>query len=1147
MKIMKKISYLFILLLSVLSFVACSTRKNEDDNGGNQNNSNDKIYVNDYQTISKVGYSAEILGTVKRKIPSEGNEGLAKYPEYGTTLNNLTEEEKMAIYEESYYLTPIGLSKATNDNVLSGDYGAFNRIDKDGYLYLNNEKALDASGKPRKLYKHTASQNMYYGEVSDDEQAVVKKITMAPKSYTKGYGITGLYVPAGEVIKVEMSGEDMRNTDGITFHIGQALFNGQSNNIPLSRDFCRMPNILSSYNFNIDLSDYNEETDTYTGYIGSYLGGPLYIRNETSEFTVTISGGLTYSHFILGYTTEEDFIENSKSNINYFDLEVWDSGVLHSGPKNYASEFSYNDLYNVAVLWEKIAMISTQVENQGIVFCYDPFITAGAACAFPGRGSVTCPSGWMSGSLNYDSFIESGSWGNIHEYNHNFQKYYINYWGMGDATEVTNNVLNLVAYATCTNISAKRQLGTLDEGLSDWNKFTNPSWALRDITEGTFNNGQKGLSVYANYFYSFGQEIMLDAINKSTTGSVDDWFKATMNASGYDMTYYYKDLVGLDVSTEVLDDAATRNYSMFVPVASIYQTGRSYYKDGKKMYCKTSTPYRIEYNNDFEIDLGRYTIENGEYKSGSIVLPEGFSYKIKSVSKPTNGKITKVSDTIYKYTPGDNRYSEEIYVTLEITKNDGAFKVKDVELVLEFENSQEMDKYSLDRTTYTYENQTTYLNAKEAYENNYEGYVSKETTSNVNPTQDCSAEVWFSSKPNAKQVIELSGKYYIEEAGKYRIALRGRFSCALYASKDGKTYTLAGEYHNYDSDKNISWFSLKDGTYTDYELEASSWLYFKAVLKCWDTGGYNSFVGVGLGKFDSNGNVTINKVNAYNNDYILIDKFVADYYFEKDYKYSYQDNIDYKGLGTVIKDENYSAWTPAQHILSNLLDGDKNTYIHTNYDASPDKPLILTIDCGKEVSVNRLTLYTQPRSDYHCPVSFKIEGSIDNDNWFTLGEYNDLTVKDYSVKADFDETTIRYYRISFTKSSYRYIIISEAELSRVFEINDGKHISLDSNDVTMKGSWESVSSLSSFGHYYSGKKGSTVEFEFTGNQFGILSNNLKAEQFEVYIDGKKINSIDLKNDKGIVMSYISEELKSGKHTVKIKCLSNCNIDSLVYW
>lgn len=1105
------------------------------------------VYQKEYATTSKVGYYAKILGTTKRTIPEIKNEGLSVYPVYGTTLTGITEEQRLAIYEESYYLTPTGLSKASNDAYTAG--GSFNRIDKNGYLYLNDQPALDSSGNHRKLYKHTTATNMFYGDVPNDEQAVIKTITYSPRSYTKGYGITGLYVPAGEVVKIEISGEDMRATNGLTVHVGQALYNGQSNNIPYGKDYNRMPNNLSSYEINQTLSEYDSATDTYTAYVGSYYGGPLYIRNETETFTVTVTGGLTYRHFILGYTSPEEFAKTSQSRVPYFDLEVWDSGVLHSCSLQYVKDFTYDDLYNAAVLWDKISAISTQVYNQGTVFCYDPFTFVGAACAWPLRNSVTSPSGWVSGALDYNTFLESGSWGNIHEYNHNYQISSNGYWGLGDGGEVTNNALNVIAYGMYTNVSAKRQLGNLDEGLSDWNKYTNPSWTLRDITEGRYSNGQKGLSVYANYYHSFGQDVMLSAIKSAGSNSVDNWLKATTDASGYDMTYYYKDLIGLEVSNETLSETAAKNYPMFVPVASIYQTGRSYTKGGVKSYSETARPYRIAANEEFEIDLGRYTINGNDYVSGSIVMPDGFSYRIANVSTPDNGELAKISDTKYKYIPGAQKTSGKIYVKLEITKDDGAFDVDDVELVFEFEQTKEFNKNIIERTTYTFATANAYSSAKEAYEANYAGYTAvvegdnDNTFSNGRVVQDCSAEVWLESV-NANQILEIKGKYYIKNAGKYRLALRGRHDCVLYASTDGVNYNLAAEYTT--NANGSPDFPLTDGTYSDYNLAEGSWLYFKAVMLCQTKGGKNAFIGVGLGTFDQSGNVTVSKVNAYRNSYTLSDTFNADYYYEKSYTYDYKDNVYYSAIGEIIDAQNYSPWTPAEHLLSNLLDGDKNTYIHTNYEASEEKQLVLTIDLKNEYTVNRLTLYSQARWDYHCPISFKIEGSLDGQEWFNVGSFNDLPVKNYSVCADFDECTIRYYRISFTKSSNRYIIISEAELSRVFEINGAKQISLGDSSVIMKGDWKASYEYSSYGHTYYGAKDSSVEYEFVGNRFGILTTDANS-LYEVYIDGVLTPSISLKEDSGVLAGYISEELSNKKHTVIIKSANKVKIDSLLIW
>ena len=543
-----------IVIICVLCVKSCS--------------SNNEDYTNEYRTSTKVGYEAEVIGTVDRKLPEDvKDEGMSTvgYPTYGYTLSAClgSSDEKVAmrnlIIRESELLTTVN----TWNGAQGKSFKTYNRMDSEGNLFLDEEPYLDANGNQRQLYKHTASEGLYLGDVSDDEKAVVKRITMSPRGYTRGYGVTGLYAPAGEVVKVELSAEDMEATGGIIVHIGQALFNGKANNIWAAKNAMnRFPVIMNTMHITKDLAEFDEERGIYTAYIGSFVGGPVYIRNENVSFTVTISGAVNYSHFILGYTTKEEYEQNAKSTAPYFDLEVWEYGVLHSGPKKYAEPFTYDNIYDAAILWDKIALVSTQVRRQGIVFLYDPFVAAGAAVAFPGQGSVNCPAGWMSGSLNYKSFVNGGAWGNMHEYNHNFQG-----WGLGNGGEVTNNALNLVSYSLFTRISSSRQIGSVNEGLGGWNAYTNASWALRELTENRYSNGKYGLSIYANMLHSFGQEIFINSVKTSGGQSVDKWFNATMNASQYDMTYFYRDLIGYEVSESVLSTAKSKGFPMFVPVS----------------------------------------------------------------------------------------------------------------------------------------------------------------------------------------------------------------------------------------------------------------------------------------------------------------------------------------------------------------------------------------------------------------------------------------------------------------------------------------------------------------------------------------------------------------------------------------------------
>ncbi|MCM1131191.1 MAG: M60 family metallopeptidase [Roseburia sp.] len=1152
----------FVIVIGLVITIVLSVRS--------CSNSNEE-YTNPYKAVTKVGYETEVLGTVKRKSPRDTkNEGRSTigYPKYGSTLKESigTSAEKVAlrnvIIGESNYLT-------SNDTRNAGG-GGYNRMDAFGNLFLNEEPVLDAFGNQRYLYKHTASEGLYLGNVSDDEPGIIKRITMLPRGYDS-YSVTGVYAPAGEVIKVEISKEDMEATDGIIVHIGQALYNRKANNIWATKNIMnRMPHILNTMVVTKDTATLNEEKGIYTAYVGSFLGGPVYIHNENVEFSVTISGAVKYSHFILGFTTPEEFAENAKSTAPYFDLEVWENGVLHSGPNYYAKQFGYDELYDAAILWEKISLVSTQVRKQGIVFLYDPFVAAGAAVAFPGQYSVNCPMSWMPSSLNYKAFVNGGAWGNMHEYNHNFQGF-----GVGNGGEVTNNSLNLVSYSLFTSISSGRKIGTVSEGLGGWNAYTNASWALREITENRYSNGKQGLAIYANMLHSFGQDIYMQSVKTSGGQSVDKWFTATMNASHYDMTYFYKDLIGYTITDSVLENAKATGYPMFVPVASIYQTGRGFTYNGETKYSETMQPYKIAYGTEYEFDLGKCVFDSSNiYQGGSIVLPNGFSYQIKNVSQPEHGTILKVDgkENIYKFKPDTNLRSGKFIVTLEITKDDNAFEVEDVELVMEFEQSHEMNKTTIERTTYTFDEDKMYTSATQAFEANYAGYKDKVEGDNQNPylngrlVQNCNSDVWYTEDPGTNCVVEIKGKLLADEVAKYRIALRGRYNCALYTSLDGgKTYELAATY--IQSNSSSPDFPLNvEGTYKDYELETGDWVYYKAVLLTNERTKSNlPFIGVGWGKFtpeapilDAEGNeigmipesVIVSYANGYRQSYEAINTpFESEYHYLREYGYDYKDNSYFKEPATLVTSANYTPYDKNRDKIENLVDGNLNTYIHTNFTPTAQKPLVFVVDLGKEFTANQMTLFTQyrPNGDYHIPTEFLLEGSLDGTDYFRIGNYQDVKRTNTSIIVNFDEEqTFRYYRLTITKAT-QYVIITEIQFANLLEINGGHHISLDSQSVTMKGKWNPESILSSFGHVYYGKKKSTIEYEFEGTRFGVLSSSKLSLDFVVYIDGKKMESIDLKEDTGIIASFISSELKEGKHKVIIECVGNANIDSIVYW
>lgn len=1117
----KNIRLLSALLAAVLScgfaFASCSDKSPQDSSDLPPSSSSssssseepgedpypDALFSENLRNTSKTGMYAEYLGTTERKKPEVSDGGLARYPEYGVTLQNATEEEKQAIIDEN--------------NSLVASSSTYDGMDEEGNLYLSGEP----TGK--KLYKHTASSGMYGGDVSDAEPAVIKRLTIKPRSH--GNHITGLYAPAGEPIKIEMSEADLQKTGGLTVYIGQVLTNGGYNNIWLARDFNRMPVIANTMTVN----------DT-TAYVGSYLGGPVYIRPAKTDeaFTVTISGAVSYSHFVLGCTTREEFERNKNSTAPYFDLEVWDDAVRHSGPKSEAEDFSFDELTQAAILWDKIALVSNKVPagsggDTGITFLYDPFIAAGSMVAFVGRHTVNCPVHCLRAALDAESAILDASdafWGCIHEFNHHYQRF-----GFAPGDEVTNNAVSLVEYSLFTRISSKRSADGDNGGnyAVGWNRYTNPAWALRQtISASAGTSANSNLDSYANLLHSFGQDAFIRAAqNGGGSGGADVWYKAVSDATGYDMTYYFRDLLHQDVSEDVIAEYAGKNRPVYVPVACVYQVGRNETAGGKTACIRTAQPYEIPKGADFEINL-----------NDKIVLPEGFTYTVRQVTSPAFGELNKKSDGVYVYTPDpENADSGEIVVTLGIEKEDGAFEVPDTQLVFAFRQGQYRPT-TLERTVYTYSAENMYDSAAEAMKKGYAGYETKTEEDNDNRVQNGNAEIWEPS-PSSNAIMEIRGKFRISGDGRYRIALRARYNAALWLSFDGgRTYEEAAALVN--TGNGVDFDFPNENNYADHDLQKGTWVYFKAALLVTAP---NSFIGVGIGKFDGE-SVNVSYLNAYRNDYVP-ETFTSEYFYTRDYRYDYSEP---RAAKQTLAETNYRPWDQ-NYPIDALFDEDDANFIHS--DRTPiteDNPFDITVLLDEPVRANRFIIYGEPTRLY-LPTDFELYGGTDPERPELLAKVENAKISGTDVHVDFEEREISFYKLHVTDTSAtgtKYIAYRRAGFS--YALPGGEILSPDEEMFVWRGNWSVTSALATFGHLYSGEN-ATVEFTFSGTRFGVFScPSAGGGDFEVLIDGQTALPADFRRTEGEpALAWLSDGLKDGTHTVLIRSKTPFNIDSFALW
>ena len=1035
----------------------------------------------------KIGQWSKDVGFCDRKIPTEtSNEGLnARYPIYGTSLSSITDEEKDNILAE-------------NSQILASST-TYNSMDSDGNLYLDGV----ATGK--KLYKHTSSVGMYYGNVKDDEKAVIRNITISPRE-VRNY-VTGLYAPAGEVVKIEMSKADLEKTGGLTVYIGQVSHRNNVNNIWKARnDFCRMPVISHSLTIK-----------TETAYVGSPLGGPIYIypANFNNKFSVKISGAVPYAHYIHGQTTREEVEEMKNYSAPYYDYEIWDLGVRFSGPTKYAN-FDYDNLVKVGDLWEKIIRTSRQVPCSanatiGVGYVFDCFVAAGSACAFQGGHSwINAPCNWMPASLNYNSMVTDGFWGNIHEYNHLYQSY-----GMESSktNEVTNNATSLLSYVSYTKISDKRSLN--DSTLGGWERFTDPSRSLRETLANASNNQtQSSLNAYADLIHSFGVDTFAKATRLQNGFGVDNWYEALSKATGYNFTYYFEKLLGQKISDDKKALYDTKDRIVFVPVATVFQTGRDYYSNGKQVFVNTVRPYRIERGKTQEIDFNE-----------RLILPNDFTFTIKNITQPKSGKIVKIGQNKYNYVPSSADDSGTIKVTISL-KSD-KYTTKDVTLALAF---RQYDKNQVEVIKYTYAGDVKYSNVEEALNNNFDGYSS---------VQKYNSTSTFLNGLANKQVGIVEGKIYIAKTGNYAICLRsGRGNNTLYLAVNDKS--KLAQVMSFNSDH--GGFVLDGENVTKLTLNAGDYVYFREITLSRHYAN-DAFTELGFACLDDENPkmATVPTNILCTNDMLMpSNDFTSNELYKHVYNESYLISSTSSGSHSLVS-ANMNPWDNTTEI-ENIFDGNPSTFFHNNRNnfLSESNPFILVADMKKTARYNSIKITSRTQGQYNLPVTFKLFGSLDNKKWNLLGDYTNLGCSGNTVSASFDEAEFRYYKLYITdtksqSSGNKYVTISSIDFTDTFA---GTEISpYDLGYFREKSSNQTFTKQSAEASYGFVMKGNgIVKFNFTGTGFMLRALQDNACKIRVTVDGKSTElNLDKSND--IQFAYVMSGLKNSNHNVAIKVLS----------
>ncbi len=628
---MKKIILSITCLLLAFSLSSCSK--------------NSSINYNqlDSDTTTSSEYNKFIvtnLNAVQRQsdvIADTGFTSLYEIP--GNGVIESTSSKKTAILSE-------------NTNILNYD-----KLDEEGKYYLNDVYQTNS------LFKHRSADSQVATYLLDDT-AVTKTMfirnniyqeTAVEKKYNP-VNITGLYAPAGELIKVEIS-EELANTNPVIY-IGATAINGETNDIDDSDTYTRFPNRVKQL-----------VLDDTVNYIGSPLGGQIYIQSELSEYTVTITGAVEYLHYVHGSSTRDDLVRLYDSTAPMIDIEL-PNYLRINMPRNELQEYEdevYNNLVGLEVvssskeaeykekakeitidsiidtveLWEMFCDLSSNLcpedlfRTNEITFFYDSYVVSNNYNSNLSFCTMLLSNGkdFFNTSLDKTTLLRLY---NMHFWNNEI------FVEQGSNT-TTSEIFTILSYMLYDTYGQYRTYANNIHDYSD-----------AGYTLNLLNGNSSALEVakYVTLMHSFGAKTFINAITTNVEADTikDRLFLQFSIATQTNMEYYFTDVLGWDINGSYITQIDDLGLKMYLPVASSLQIGQVI--NGQKVYT-----------------VQNYGAFNDEVTNinNSIVVPTGMDFEILDVTASTDNLI--VNNGVYYYSTNLEEI-DEFTVTVKVSNDE---------------------------------------------------------------------------------------------------------------------------------------------------------------------------------------------------------------------------------------------------------------------------------------------------------------------------------------------------------------------------------------------------------------------------------------------------------------------------------------------
>lgn len=546
------------------------------------------------------------------------------------------------------------------------------------------------------LKKHPAADYQYgYANRLPDSAPAVDKFLNIDLTQP-GFITTGLYLAPGEILTIKFSGltdAEIKNL-GITLSLGESDNSspGYGNTGQYTRSSKRMPTMNSK----ISITSNNFKWGTPFGGIVNIVTGKQPGVNDKKNVAIEIDGAVEAISYVHGSTTKAEWkrlLKEAKAPV--FDISADHMkfiGPVSALAKGYKSITNLPYPYKSMDLFDKMALDALYSVNWNSIWkepyriTFSNFVPAGEAVSFVGASFIVAPWYWANGLLNYDDLVANGSWGIMHENNHQNQR--SQGWGYtsngigGSGIEVTNNVLTVASYIKFTNVFSNRdgKQGASDH-ISKVNGY-NAQSVVNTKSPDTNTNQRERAGIDQDYsviMEEFGPEAFQNAIRSYYNSSVKNYENQsikiptgvnTKNAAfafrvsevtGYNWANYAAStgLILKATQDKINEYYQSKNVKEYLPVFSFYSSETNYDNRG---FVYTQTPFTIPskyFNNGYTFNLKNLTNTGNNYQ---LIDPEIVSY-------PSKGTLTTSDNKSWIYKPnlsynnGDDEFIYKVIVS----------------------------------------------------------------------------------------------------------------------------------------------------------------------------------------------------------------------------------------------------------------------------------------------------------------------------------------------------------------------------------------------------------------------------------------------------------------------------------------------------